>query len=586
MFSSDLLRTSTRKGRIYPQFCNVNDHNTSDETFSEYELATRLISIFEQSQKQQKTKGQLHDIISAMEPDYDYKLVRGFSTLLERRSLFVMKTLASAPDVLPFDLRQILFTESSQAGLATSDVKRTAIVQKTADKLCNVSDAEISDVLWADLDENHILSRFDTIAAQDLLLWYNMSLAQTLLFKCTRLSFYIGGDGLHWKHVLRAVKMRGLMYVLERKISNDTDDAKNTSSNDTTDVCNNAQKPVLLNCIIEGPLSLFKLTTKYGTAFAHLLPIITRTPVWGIDATISKKTAAGDKLYRFEMSDKTVQEKYLRVISNIDSDEQNNYDSLVERKFADILHQHFGQNDKLGWCMKREPEPLLAGNKAMLPDFVFEKFDSRVYLEIMGFWTPDYIKRKIAKIRDILADSVSSNDDSTNAPVDMLVGIDSSLLCSQISEISNMPGVFLFDARHISVKPILDHLKQIDHTLEQNAATNKQIAQNDLLHKDVILLRDLALQYMVPENSIPVMLEKSAPGMYVKAGPYVISTRKASEVSCMFVDCNDMKFVDVCNVMLDAMIPEACHADLLSFLGYDVVWTDLNPANATISKKI
>ena len=29
----------------------------------------------------------------------------------------------------------------------------------------------------------------------------------------------------------------------------------------------------------------------------------------------------------------------------------------------------------------------------------------------------------------------------------------------------------------------------------------------------------------------------------------------------------------------------SCHADLLSKLGYDVIWNDLDPNNATINKK-
>ena len=38
-------------------------------------------------------------------------------------------------------------------------------------------------------------------------------------------------------------------------------------------------------------------------------------------------------------------------------------------------------------------------------------------------------------------------------------------------------------------------------------------------------------------------------------------------------------------MMLSHKIPNSCHADLLSKLGYDVVWNDLDPNNATIIKK-
>ncbi len=597
MLSSELLRTRTSKGKIYPQFCNVdlyddddnsrrrsntdpsNSNNgtsnsshktntTTDKASVEHELASKLISEFETSQKLHRTKGEIHDILSDIEPDYDYKLVRGFRALLERRSSFVIKTAQSSPDVSSSTIRQILFTQSSQAGLATTDAKRKMIIQKTA-KLCHISDTDVYDVIWADLDENHILERFDTLSVHDLLLWYNMSLAQTLLFKCTRLNFYIDNDGAHWKNVLRAVKMHGMMYVLEHN-----------------------PKDHSMRCIIDGPLSIFKLTNKYGTAFAQLLPIITRTPVWDIDATISKKTGDVDRLYRFEISNKTTQ-KYLRqTINNThdQNDSQQIYDSSVEQKFAQILHQHLGQNDCLGWRMRREPEPLIAGNKAMLPDFVFERLGCKVYLEIVGFWTADYIKHKIAKLCDMgcfsnnVHDTQNKNDASNPPPpptVDMLVGIDSALLCSQFSEIRNMPGVFFFD-KHISVKPILDHLKKIDSILANNAIDITSITHDDL-QDDVILLRDLAVKYMVPENSIRAMIERDAPNLYIKAGPYMISTKKVSSVHAMFD--SDISFVDACQIMSDADISDSSHADLLSHLGYDVIWQDLNPNNATIVKK-
>lgn len=584
MLSSELLRTRTGKGKIYPQFCSIDSEDNAEKTATEHDLAGKLIAEFEDSSRRRKTRGQIYDVISEMEPDYDYKLVRGLCALLERRSSFVMKRQSSS-SITPSELRQVLFSESSRAGLATSDSKRSVIVRKAA-QMCGISEAEASDLIWADLDKNYVLEKFDAISVCDLLLWYNMSLAQTLLFRCTKLRFYIDKDGMHWKHVLRTLKTFGLMYTLER---DSTPAAKN----------GNAGNSDLLYCIVEGPLSIFKMTTKYGSAFARLLPVITRTSFWGIDGTISKKTGAGDKLYRFEMSNKTTT-KYLRATSDhgILQDGAQSYDSLVEKKFADILYQHLGKNDRLGWRMSREPGPLIAGSKAMLPDFVFERFGRRVYLEIVGFWTPEYLRRKIAKLRDILADSSGSAaataaaadtgatiNNHNNAASDMLVGIDSALLCSQVSEIGSMPGVFLFDGKNITVKPILDHLKRIDRLIEHDAvAADRQIAPDDL-QNDLMLLHDFALKYMVPENSAYAILEKSAPGTYIKAGPYAISSKKASEVSGMVDSAGSTRFVDMCGIMLGAGISEECHAELLSFLGYDIIWPDLNPANAQVRKK-
>jgi predicted nuclease of restriction endonuclease-like RecB superfamily len=43
----------------------------------------------------------------------------------------------------------------------------------------------------------------------------------------------------------------------------------------------------------------------------------------------------------------------------------------------------------------------------MLPDFALEHPDGRrVILEIVGFWTPEYLASKLTKIRQVAADNV------------------------------------------------------------------------------------------------------------------------------------------------------------------------------------
>ncbi len=601
MLPSELLRARTSRGRIYPMFCSVGGSDTgaggggdgaskggaAAAADTERELASELISKFEDASASGTSRGQLHRTISDMEPDYDYKLVRGLRTLLERRSSFATQRPESCPPGLdPYDVRRALFAESSAAGLATSAAKRDAIMRRAADA-CGIRPPDVPRVMWADLEENQALERFDAISVGDLLLWYNMSLAQTLLFGCARMEFYVS-EGPYWKEILRAVKARGLMYVLEAGDSaGKRKDGGGSSSS--------KEGEVPLRCILEGPLSVFKMTTKYGTAFARLLPVITRTPSWWIDATISRKTPGGVKLYRFEMASDSAH-AHLRGTEygprhGTDADPQQ-YDSAVEQKFADILYAHLGRGDPLGWRMTREPGPLISGNKAMLPDFVFERLGRRVYLEIVGFWTPDYIRRKFAKLRDMLLVEPATTAGrgrpgagpgaGGGGGIDMLVGIDSSLLCSQASEVAGLPGVFMF-GRDISVKPILDHLGEIDAELEREAASGARLSPGDV-GADVIAIRDVAVRRKVPEGAVPGMFEASAPGRYVRAGPFMVSAAKVSEMS-EAVDGGPEGFVDACRILAGAKIPEECHAELLSCMGYDVVWPDLDPNNARIQKR-
>ena len=551
MLSADLLRTNTSRGKIMPLFCTTDFGSGSD-----YELANKLITHFTNAQKNNQTKGELLGKITLLESEYDYKLVRGLSTLLERRSVFEVASSSSIAS--PITVRQKLFEESSKQNLALSDSQRENIVQKIADQM-HVSSEEIETIMWSDKENNLVLNQFDVINPKDLILWYNISLTQTLLFKCTGLEFYVKG-GLYWKQVLRNVKRHGLMYSLEY----------NTDDNDS------------IKCVLEGPLSLFKMTDRYGTSMAKLLPSIIGTPTWKIKGSIVRKNDDGQKIYQFELSSEDTK-KFLR--STIDAVYQNNgrgsieneggyvYDSSVEATFAKRFYQHFDQNDKFGWKISREPDPLIADGKAMIPDFLFERFGRKVYFEIVGFWTKEYLDRKAAKLRDLF-------ENNNNKNIDLLVAVNSELSCSQIETISK-DRIFTFK-KDVSIKPILEHLKKIDAEITKEKIDNTQI-KIDVEDMNLISIKQVAYDNAIPEEAALKILDAKHHDKYITVGSYLISKEKAKSVNESLDGIS--KFVQACKDMTSHKIPDICHADLLSKLGYDVVWNDLDPNNAAIIKK-
>jgi predicted nuclease of restriction endonuclease-like RecB superfamily len=59
------------------------------------------------------------------------------------------------------------------------------------------------------------------------------------------------------------------------------------------------------------------------------------------------------------------------------------------------------------WELHREQDVLDLGAEVMLPDFAVEHPDGRRALfEIVGFWTPEYLDEKLAKIRAADADNL------------------------------------------------------------------------------------------------------------------------------------------------------------------------------------
>ena len=74
------------------------------------------------------------------------------------------------------------------------------------------------------------------------------------------------------------------------------------------------------------------------------------------------------------------------------------FDSSLEAR----LHEQFAvlerEGEARGWRLDREPEPILAGTTILVPDFALTRGSQRVYLEIAGYWRPEYRERKVRKL--------------------------------------------------------------------------------------------------------------------------------------------------------------------------------------------
>ena len=549
MLPLELLRTKISREKIHPLFCSLEPQNPG-----EHELANTLIGYFQSGCKDNTSKGNLMEKTSSLETKYDYKLVRGLFALLERRSVFESRF----TKIKPSKIRKELFEESARRGLGLDDLQRQNIIDFVAEKN-NLSSKDAEDAMWGDREDNLILERFDSMSVNDLLLWYNLSLAQTLLFRCVSLEFYVEG-GLYWKEILRNVKRFGLMYNLQMQNSGDS---------------------ASITCTLEGPMSLFKMTDRYGTSIAKLLPWIIRAPAWRISGSIVKKNDDGKKIYPFEMSDKIASgifQSASRVetsggsLTENNSQDDLNYDSSLELKFEKTFRQYFDKNDD--WKISREPNPIVADGKAMIPDFLFERFGKRVYFEIVGFWTQDYLERKAAKLKAIFRDSENKKDG-----IDLLVGVNSELVCSQLNSISNQ-NVFTFK-KEVPIKPILEHLKKIDEEIIQEKTRATKIHLDSEI--DILSIQIIAQKHDIPAETALRILCADYPEMIVVGSTHMLSKSKIETIKNALAGIT--KFVEACRILDENKIPEPCHADLMSELGYDVVWSDLDPNNATISEK-
>lgn len=615
MLSLDLLRTTSRRGRMTPLFCSA-DPGGADER-----AASGLIAAFASAAAANAapgeragggrggggggagggrpgapvTRGSLVEAAAKLEHGGDHRLVRGLFAMLERRTEFAAPRSAVAPQTA----RRRLFEESAARGLALSGEGRASIVESVARGMGIAAD-DLEEAMWNDSEERMLVRRFRPVGAAELAVLYNRSLAQTLLFRCSSMEVRLRG-GAHWKRVLREVKRRRLMYVLEP--------ARGPGGEPRAEVA---------SCTVEGPTSLFRMTDRYGTAMARILPAVMAAPGWEVSGTIVRHTddAEGPRIYRFALSDKA-HGALLRMPGGGGSGDPAPYDSSVEERFAAAFESHFAPrdaghaggadaarrpaSDHLGWRLVREPGPLIAAGRAMIPDFAFERFGRRVYLEIVGFWTRDYLRKKSEKVAALLEGSGGA------PPADLLVAVDTSLACSQGVLDVGRGGrgaaggrIFAF-SRDVPLKPVLGRLAEVDAEIVAekvdaaaavdaaggpaggDAAAAAAVAAAIESGAGLVDAQGLAERLGAPVEAAVRILAGRLPGHALVAGRYYVSGEKADAIAAA-VGAGG-RFADACRILDDHGIPASCHGDMLSAAGYDVVWRDLDPSHASVARR-
>ena len=510
MLPSNLLRSRISKGEIRPTMVPIDAENLK--------LAKGLVHTFEANLDVKK--GVLLKKIKEIELDIgEYKLVRGLATLLERRCTFELEK-----PLKPGELRLKVFEQASIQKVLSSD-ERKALLTEVGSEV-GLSHDDLDRALWSDIDEALILRKFEPISPDNLLKRYNLSLVQTLILRSLRLSFTTSGN---WSKIFRLIKFLSLIYSVERE-----------------------DERIWVS--VDGPVSLFKMTDKYGSSLANLIPSIVRTDTWTIRAEVMQKSTR--KTYGFNLDSETSKES-LGVES---ADQSLEFDSSVEADFS----RRFNAYDS-GWELKREPEPLPAGSTVIIPDFSFEKAGIKVYLEIVGFWTPGYLERKLAKLSKL-------------KDVDMIVAVDEKLACSRVQRVE---GHVFYYSKTVPIKPILDHLKDREGVnLQGNIQTLTE--KPLILQGDIVSLVDISNQYKVDINSVKIVTKDVKIKGYTLVGDHFISESKLQEVKVLIDGLVEPSFNDAV-VQIETVGLENANA-ILEEIGYEIVWAGLDVNKSTIRR--
>jgi predicted nuclease of restriction endonuclease-like RecB superfamily len=616
MFPIELLRVqiSSKKNQIKPVFIDSEKDNQPS-------LPSNIIKMYEDMADRKLSKSNVDENLSEVEAkNPDYKLVRAICHLLEQRCEYAshesgFSNARNNDTMNAIHLRRQIFEIASLLGYPVTENQRKNILQKVASKN-NLSVNDVEMAMWNDLEKNKYLKNFDSLTSLQLVAWYNVSALQTLLLNSVKMEFSIYG-GFNWKKILRKIKQLGLMYSLYRE-SNYGSESNAQTKNEEILLKNKKENKII--CTVNGPLSIVRLTDRYGMAMAKLIPSIIFSEIWSINATILRKSISGmKKTYDFELSstDKDIplfdastfhfqSEQKSGPGLSYDNYGMEYFDSSVEKKFMDKFLKF-----TTGWHLVREPDPLILSNgKAFIPDFVFEKYGVKVYLEIVGFWTEDYLKRKLEKIKDLT--SKSETGTSTGPDLLIVANMDNCIsengkkipIDSVFSKFVSKKHLIFYRKDEIPFGPIISYLKDIDYKVIDEISNNLHdtiaLEMDKVIHdrqrNSIISLGEISDKYKIPiesvvktirnlqlntNNSEKVMTDKLSEFLLVDN--YMISNDKISELLPELDKIG--KLQDAVRLLRQSNIPEECVTLLITKMGYEIIWNGIDSNNAQVQRQ-
>ncbi len=354
MLKGDLIRPRirVRKGKVKPRLLAAD--------YDWLAVVQALLEIFEQHVG--KTRAALSGALRDFEGDrVDYAIIRGLASVLYSRATF-----NTDPPVLPSELRERMFG----LGPVTSKVgvwqlqSREEVVRETAVHY-NLSPADIENALFADLAEEQILQEVgDPIAPKAVIERYNLEVARGLLYWAKEMQLHVEDS---YRELFKFIKLMGLMHTVYPA----------ETGYDIT---------------LHGPISPFVSSTiRYGLQFARFMPALLLCDNWQMAAQV--RPPGKQEFFEYELDDSTELVSYFKSSAG--------FASQIEASFAAEFEERYTRTDRT-WALGYEDELIPLGDTVMIPDFSFthQKNGRRAFLEIIGFWHPDYVRRKLAKVKE------------------------------------------------------------------------------------------------------------------------------------------------------------------------------------------
>jgi predicted nuclease of restriction endonuclease-like RecB superfamily len=312
-----------------------------------------------------RTRRELHravEQIFAEEPDCDRRRIASFCKLLDDASEFDTdrKGESAKLRLRVFDLAakaHPLVTEPDHIFERSEGETKSRIATEIGRPWSDIEQALYADVM----SEQRLISFTGFADAQALLSRYNLAQLQACLYKAKSMTVHANAD---FAAIVRWAKLARLLVDVWR-VSHDQ-----------------------YRIDLSGPASVLHETRRYGVNFARFTAALVACRAWEMRASVMTRWGQPARL-------KLTSEDGYRSHVPTPADFDSNIEQALAAKWGD---------EQAGWKLVREAGILQDAQATFVPDFLLRHTDGReAFLEIVGFWTPEYLTKKrqtIARFRN------------------------------------------------------------------------------------------------------------------------------------------------------------------------------------------
>ena len=362
MLRSEHVIARLSRGRLVP-------HRLSKDDPQALEVAEELCELYahhvggQRSRLEEELAVREEELGPRLDPRRGFRIVRALSKLLEERATWSSPTTAD-----PYTIRTRIFELAAalpeppavEPGLLGTPTRADVLSRVATETGIQKSDA----IMYADRQGAQLLEGFEKPSAEELIARYNVAQVQGVLYAARELVVDLE-EGVDARLVFHYVKLLGLVYALE---------------------------PIArgYRLRLDGPLSIFGATRKYGLRLAKFLPGLLLTSPWKLSATVEWK--GRDTTLELDSETSCLKSHYLGPREEHEADP-------VREAFVRAWER---AKDTGGWELEAGAGVLSFPEKkvALVPDFTLKRAGERAHMEVLGFWSERNLVERVALLRE------------------------------------------------------------------------------------------------------------------------------------------------------------------------------------------